>query len=138
MDATSVSSRGEESLCIFVVDDNEDAAVMLAELLSLVGYRVHAFHSGRDAVEAATDLQPAAAILDIGMPVMDGIEVAKHLRQVSSHTFLIACTAWGAPADLARTSAAGFDRHLVKPVDFDQVMRVLEDVPEQARSQRRC
>jgi CheY-like chemotaxis protein len=114
---------------VFVVDDNEDAAVLLAELLQAFGHRVHAFFDGPSALEAAATLRPAVAVLDLGMPGMHGYDVAKHMRRISPHILLIACTGWGAARDRARAKAAGFDHHLVKPVGIQELLTLLSTIP---------
>jgi CheY-like chemotaxis protein len=120
--------RKSSPLSVFVVDDNEDAAVMLSELLRTFGHRVHTFFDGQSALDVAGELRPRAAVLDIGMPRMHGYELAKRLREISPHTVLIACTGWGAAHDRARAKASGFDHHLVKPVGIDELRNVLNGV----------
>ncbi|HVX12671.1 MAG TPA: ATP-binding protein [Pirellulales bacterium] len=119
-------NSGGESRRIFVVDDNADAAHTLTELLRLAGHQVQTFHDGRSALAAAPVAAPEVVLLDLGMPEMDGLEVARRLRRVPStaQSLLIAVTGWGQAADRERTQSAGFDHHLVKPVD-SRVLREL-------------
>ncbi len=106
-------------LRILVVDDNVDCALTLAALLSLYGHEVCTAHDGLNALEEMSRFRPDVAILDIGMPRMNGYSVATHIRSRSNETqpLLIAVTGWGQEEDRRRTKAAGFDHHLVKPVD---------------------
>jgi CheY-like chemotaxis protein/anti-sigma regulatory factor (Ser/Thr protein kinase) len=111
---------------ILVADDNEDAATMLAETLRLASHDVRVAHHGESACRVATDFRPEVAILDIGMPVMDGYEVAIRLRkQFGSAIRLLALTGWGQEVDRLRAAEAGFDRHLTKPVDIGELHRAI-------------
>jgi PAS domain S-box-containing protein len=118
------------SLRVLVVDDNVDAAESLAVLLRSAGYETRTAHTGPEAVAAAEE-RPAAVVLDIGLPGMDGYEVARKLRQApeTSQTKLIALTGYGQDADRERARAAGFDHHLTKPVQFDVIERLLASIP---------
>ncbi|QJX01190.1 hybrid sensor histidine kinase/response regulator [Frigoriglobus tundricola] len=104
---------------LLVVDDNVDAAESLATLLGLGGHEVRVAHGGTDALAVATDYRPEMVFLDIGMPGMDGYEVARRLRTLPGlgRAVLVALTGWGSPDDRRRTTEAGFDHHLVKPVE---------------------
>jgi CheY-like chemotaxis protein len=103
------------------VDDNVDAAQGLALLLRAEGHKVRTAHDGPTALTAAREFRPEAVLLDIGMPRMDGYEVARRLRQECGleKVVLAAMTGYGQAADRHRSSEAGFDLHLVKPVDPD-------------------
>ena len=100
-----------------VVDDNKDAAVSLAMLLRLQGHEVRVAHDGAAALELAKAYRPALIFLDIGMPSMDGFEVASRVRRTPGleRTVLVALTGWGQQEDRRRTAEAGFHHHLVKP-----------------------
>ena len=106
---------------ILVVDDNIDAADSLGIMLSYSGHEVRVVYSGREALTAACEFTPDAMILDLGMPEMDGYEVARAVRSDPTlrRTRLIALSGYGQAEDRRRTSEAGFDEHLVKPVIFD-------------------
>lgn len=108
---------------ILIVDDNVDAAITLAELLRAFGAEVRTANDGESALRAASDEVPAAVLLDIGMPGMDGLEVARRLQTAcpDSGTVLIALTGWGQPNDKEATRAAGFAYHWVKPVTLEQL-----------------
>ncbi len=111
--------HAEESMRILVVDDNVDAADSTAMLLSLDGFEAHSVHSAQAALEAVVSLKPDVVLLDIGLPEMDGYDVARRLRALSSgeSPAIIALTGYGQPADRARAASAGFDEFLVKPVE---------------------
>jgi PAS domain S-box-containing protein len=107
------------SLRILIVDDNMDAADSIAMLLSMEGHETRAVHTARAALLAVPDFKPEVVLLDIGLPEMDGYEVARRLRaQNGRHRMrLVAVTGYGQPADRRRAHAAGFDEHMVKPVE---------------------
>lgn len=110
---------------LLVVDDNEDAAELIAELLRSHGYEVAVAHDGPEALERAHREPPTLAVLDIGLPVMDGIELGTRLRALRP-TILIAVSGYGQAVDRARTKAAGFASHHVKPVDFGELLATIE------------
>ena len=112
---------------ILVVDDNQEAADSLAALLRSMGARTSVAYSAEQAIALADAARPAVGILDIGMPGMDGCDLARHLRSDPAHArmLLIALTGWGQPDDRLRVSAAGFDHHLLKPVDTDEMLSLL-------------
>ncbi len=97
-------------------------------LLELMGYEVHVEHDGPSAVRAALKMIPEVALIDIGLPGMNGYEVARELRQHPEleHMVLVAQTGWGQEEDRQRSRAAGFDYHLVKPVDHFALQNVLK------------
>ncbi len=111
---------------ILVVDDNEDSALMLSEVLKVKGYQTRTAHDAPAALLLAAEFCPELAFLDIGLPVMDGYELAALLRQIPSlkGIRLIALTGYGQESDRQRTAAAGFERHLVKPVDLAVVEEI--------------
>jgi signal transduction histidine kinase/DNA-binding response OmpR family regulator len=122
-------TRGTPSLRVLVVDDNVDAAESLALLLRMMGQVVRTVHDGVSALGAAESFQPDVVLLDIGLPRMDGYEVARQLRQRGlTDTLLVAVTGYGQEADLARSREAGFDRHLVKPVDPDTLAELFSSL----------
>src|SRR5262249_37297061 len=108
---------------ILVVDDNEDAAELLASALEIMGYTVRVAHDGPQALKVAAELDPDLALLDIGLPVMDGYELARRLQDEPGlrRGPLVAVTGYGQPADRRRSEAVGFAAHLVKPVDIERV-----------------
>jgi PAS domain S-box-containing protein len=114
---------------IMVVDDNVDAAETLGMLLGVYGHTVEVFHDPASALAAAQRLRPDLAVLDIGLPVLDGYELAARLRALlGAHPCrLIALSGYGQDSDKARSAAAGFERHLVKPITPDQVARLAAD-----------
>jgi CheY-like chemotaxis protein len=114
-------------LRILVVDDNQDSAISMTLLLELQGHEVHVAHAGQTALRVATDKRPDVILLDIGMPGMNGYEVARQLRAQDefADTLLVAITGYGRASDVKQTQSAGFDHHLVKPVDYDKLQAVL-------------
>ena len=112
---------------ILVADDNQDAAESLTLQLQLAGHDVRTVHDGLEAIEVAKTFKPHIVLLDLGMPKMDGYETARTLRLRSwgKSATLIALTGWGQQQDRRRTSEAGFDIHLVKPVSEVQLFRAL-------------
>jgi PAS domain S-box-containing protein len=115
---------------VLVVDDNADAADSIAMLLSLEGHEVLSVHAAHDALEAAQSFRPHLVLLDIGLPGMDGYEVARRLRsQQIERMRIVAITGYGQPSDRDRTRAAGFDQHLVKPIDPDTLHSLLGSMP---------
>jgi len=116
---------------LLVVDDNQDAADSLAMLLRLQGHEVRVAHSGMAALEMTKGYKPGAVFLDIGMPGMDGYEVARRLRQQPGleNVVLAALTGWGQHEDRRRTADAGFDHHLVKPPEPKAVEGILAELP---------
>jgi CheY-like chemotaxis protein len=121
---------------IVLADDNRDAADSLAMLLELDGHEVFVGYSGNQALELGRQHRPEVAILDIGMPDMNGYDVARTARREDwgKTTFLIALTGWGQAEDRDKARAAGFDRHLTKPVDPDRVHEILKTFLESRRS----
>ncbi len=121
---------------VLVVDDNMDAADMFAMTLQIFGYQVQATYSGQTALDAAVEYQPDFVLLDIGLPDMNGYEVAQRLRQQpnAKDVWLIAVTGYGQDSDRQRSQEAGFDYHLVKPVELQKLQDLLATLAKQPRS----
>ncbi|HVU49064.1 MAG TPA: ATP-binding protein [Polyangia bacterium] len=119
---------------ILIVDDNHDAAETLAEVLVDMGYAVMVAHDGPEALSIAGAFHPRIALVDIGLPVMDGYELARRLRsdEQTKDLHLVAVTGYGLEADRRRAKDAGFERHLVKPVDLDVLERVVGELRSQS------
>ncbi|HWH42233.1 MAG TPA: ATP-binding protein [Usitatibacter sp.] len=113
---------------VLVVDDNEDAADSLGMLLEFLGAEVKVVHDGKSALEAMKTFRPAVVLLDLGMPGMSGLEVARRMREDPEFrkTTLVAVTGWGQREDRRRTHEAGFDYHLVKPADVGALQSILK------------
>jgi CheY-like chemotaxis protein len=113
---------------VLVVDDNRDSADTLAMLLELMGHEVRTAHDGLQALEAGNAFEPQVVLLDIGLPKMNGYEVARRMRDSGwgRAARLVALTGWGQPEDERKAAEAGFDRHLVKPVDESVLEQVLK------------
>ena len=112
---------------VLVVDDNEDAADSLATLLGVMGYAVRVAYDGPEAITAADEFAPHAALLDIGLPKLSGYDIARHMRATrGTDVLLVAITGWGQEDDRRRAREAGFDHHFTKPADFDLLLALLE------------
>jgi CheY-like chemotaxis protein len=113
---------------ILVVDDNRDSADSLARLLELMGHQTTIAYDGPSAVASAEEFRPEVMLLDVGLPGLDGYEVARRIRAQpwGKDITLIAATGWGQPEDRRRSREAGFDHHMVKPVDLDDLGKFLE------------
>lgn len=114
-----------DSLRVLIVDDNVDAAQMLAWLLEELGCCTEVAYDGRTAIELAREFEPQLALLDINLPEMDGYELATHLREELDGVRLVAVTAYGQPSDRRRSRQAGFEAHLVKPLDVNELAPLL-------------
>ena len=111
---------------VLVVDDNEDAATSLSMMLGMLGYEVRVAHDGLEAVRAADEFVPEAALLDIGLPHLSGYDVARHIRsRQGDEVLLVAITGWGTAEDVKRSQDAGFDHHFTKPADPDRLRQIL-------------
>jgi CheY-like chemotaxis protein len=111
---------------VLIVDDNIDAAATLNELMRSLGHATQVVHDGQQALLIAEQFKPDVVLLDIGLPGMNGYEVARRLRQGGRAMKIIAITGWGTETDRSRSAEAGFDRHLVKPVDESELQRLIE------------
>lgn len=120
------------ALDILIVDDNADAADTLAMYLGTVGHQPHVAYEGHGALALAAEAAPDVLLLDIGLPDIDGYELAQCFRALpqTAHATLIALTGYGQHSDRARSVAAGFDHHLTKPVDVATLLRLLANVSE--------
>lgn len=119
---------------ILVADDNPDALASLAEVLKLQGHEVFSAANGTVALECAERHRPDVALLDIGMPLLDGYEVARRIRAQpwGAQVTLLALTGWGQEPDRRRSQSAGFDQHLVKPLDLARLNELLGRLPLRA------
>lgn len=115
---------------ILVVDDNAESAFVLAEILRHAGHTVETAGNGEQAVRTGPMFDPRVILLDLGMPGMDGLATARRIRQQrwGQDVILVAVTGRGLPEDRLRTEAAGFNAHLVKPVDGKELLRVIEEL----------
>jgi PAS domain S-box-containing protein len=127
-----LAAGSEHALRVLVVDDNRDSADLQAMLLHHNGHQVEAAYNGADALKAALRFRPDVILLDIGLPEIDGYEVAYRIRQqeVLNGVVLIAMTGYGQPEDRQRSQAVGFDHHLVKPAEFSELRGILASVAE--------
>jgi PAS domain S-box-containing protein len=136
--APRVAHGGLDMLRILVVDDNRDAAESLELVLRHLGAQVRVAYCGREALDCVDEEMPAVVLLDIGMPEMNGYEVARELRSRHGAALrLVALSGWGQEVDRARGRAAGFDQHLIKPADIDTLRALLDEVVGSAGPVRR-
>jgi signal transduction histidine kinase/ActR/RegA family two-component response regulator len=119
---------------VLVVDDNSDAAETLADILRELGHVISVAHDGPTALAAAAAFRPHVALLDIGLPVMDGYELARRLREQPElkRTLLFAITGYGQESDRQRSREAGFQEHLVKPIDLTHLAELIDTAPRVA------
>ena len=130
--APAAQERDQGKPSVLLIEDNEDGREMMAMMLSCYGYEVQYAEDGPRGLEAAARFRPDLALVDIGLPGIDGYEVARRLRAdpATRDIKLIALTGYGLAEDLRRVLDAGFDRHLVKPVDIDHLMEVIGSCTE--------
>jgi PAS domain S-box-containing protein len=128
---TSATIRSTTQRSVLVVDDNRDSVESLTQLLEFHGFDVHRAYDGSAAVDAFLQMEPDAVLLDIGLPGIDGREVARRIRARSARRrpILVALTGWGQDDDRRKSAEAGFDAHLVKPCDVEALIRLLRDGP---------
>jgi len=113
---------------VLVVDDNRDSAETMAMLLELDGHETVLAHDGKQAVEAAFASRPSMVLLDIGLPYMNGYEACRAMRDGGlSEALIVAMTGYGQDEDRRRSVEAGFDAHLVKPVDIADIRHLIEE-----------
>jgi PAS domain S-box-containing protein len=134
-DDAAPEAAGRGGARILIVDDNDDAAVMLSHALGAKGYETQLAHDGFQALQIAATRRPDAALLDIGLPVMDGYELAGRLREIDglADLPLVAVTGYGQESDRRRSAAAGFHHHVVKPIDLDTLFDLLALVLTRSR-----
>jgi CheY-like chemotaxis protein len=125
----AISTKTPVGRRILVVDDNTDSADSLAALLRLEGHEVQTAYDGAAGVEAATAYCPDVVLLDIGLPRLNGYDAARHIRRLpgGGDILLVALTGWGQEEDRRRSRDAGFDLHLVKPVDPVELQDILNE-----------
>jgi CheY-like chemotaxis protein len=116
---------------ILVVDDNPDSALSMAMMLSIMGHDARTAHDGESALASAETFLPEVVLLDIGLPKLNGYEVAQRIRKQAwgQSMFLIAVTGWGQDEDRQRSSEVGLNVHMVKPVEPSALEKLLADLP---------
>jgi CheY-like chemotaxis protein len=118
------------SATILVIEDNHDVAEMLAQFLTEAGYPTRIAFDGPSALQAAAEAAPEVALIDIGLPVMDGYEVCRRFTKLPNPPrLLVAVTGYGQPEDALRAREAGFHKHLIKPIDIHQVIGAIRALP---------
>ena len=130
----SSPARAESGRHVLLIEDSEDNREMMRELLEMEGFRVDVAADGEDGIEQALALRPSVALVDIGLPTMDGYEVARRVRAaLGTGITLVALTGYGHPEDTERATAAGFDAHLTKPVALDRLAALLAETEVKER-----
>ncbi|HVX61492.1 MAG TPA: response regulator [Pirellulales bacterium] len=116
---------------VLVVDDNQDSATSLAMLVGVLGAESRTAYDGPQALEVAADFRPEMIFLDIGLPIFDGYEAARRIREEpwGKTIVLAALTGWGNEEDRQRSLEAGFDHHLVKPIEINALKQLLSNLP---------
>jgi CheY-like chemotaxis protein len=137
---SSETHKPVAAMNIVVADDNVDFAESFAAMLKLHSHQVVVAHDGRNALLTIESVQPQVAFLDVGMPELNGLDVASRIRAnpEMQGIVLIAITGWGQLADRQRVQQAGFDHHLIKPIDFESALALLAAIAEQAPAQPRA
>jgi CheY-like chemotaxis protein len=127
---TEAAALSPDRRRILVVDDNADSADSLGQLLTLLGHEVRTAYDGETGVAVATAFRPDVVLMDIGMPRLNGYDAARRIREEpwGGRVVLVALTGWGQDEDRRRSQEAGFDRHLVKPVEPEAVEALLADL----------
>jgi CheY-like chemotaxis protein len=115
---------------ILVVDDNRDSADSLATMLNIMGNEVRAAHDGLEAVDLAATFKPEVVVMDIGLPMLNGFDAARRMRDQpgGNGMVIVALTGWGQEEDRRRSQEAGFDHHIVKPVDPFALEKLLDEL----------
>ena len=133
---TSYKKASSQSRKVLIIDDNEDMAECLRELLEFCGHKVVVAFNGTEGIEKARKFRPEFVLCDIGLPYLDGYEVARIFREdeLLKDSYLAAVSGYTLPEDLERSSRAGFDCHLSKPVDLDKLNKILSEIPNQQTS----
>ena len=128
---TSIMASQTSPKRVLIVDDNDDAADLVAELLQIYGYSVRTAYSGAEGINEAFAFMPHLVLLDLGMPGMDGFAVATVLRNTADYQqpYLVAYTAWNDVATKNRVMASGFDRHMTKPANFQEIVDMVAALP---------
>ena len=129
-DGSDAASESRPQRRVLIVDDNRDSADSLAMLMEITGNKTYLAHDGPEAIEAIEKHRPEVVLLDIGLPMLDGHEVCRRLRQQpwGKDIIVIALTGWGQEDDRRKSEEAGFNGHLVKPVDYDKLLELLSSL----------
>lgn len=126
MQSTSAVTDGKVIRRVMIIDDNHEVADSLAQWLSLAGHEIHTFYTGADAISKLPEIQPDIILLDIGLPDINGYEVAKKLRAIKNvpHFILVAVTGYGHPANSEVFRSAGFDEYFSKPMHANKLKSI--------------
>ena len=126
--SSEVTSFGNQSQSIVLVEDNEDARDLLRQLLEFEQFQVHTAADGLTGLDLIRSVRPHFAVVDIGLPGMNGHELAREVRRNDRSTILIAATGYGQESDREAALEAGFDEHITKPLNFDELLQLLRRV----------
>jgi DNA-binding response OmpR family regulator len=135
-ESNSTCSLLRRPLRILIVDDNQDTAISLARLMSIAGHKTHLAFDGLTAISVADTFDPDVVLLDIGLPGMSGFDVCISIRSLprGKDIAIFAVTGWGNTTDRIKSHDVGFDEHLVKPVRFEGLERLLNELGERHQS----
>lgn len=130
MHSTQATTETKPTKRVIIVDDNHDVADSLAQWLTLAGHEVHTFYRGEDVVNNLQHIAPQIVLLDIGLPDINGYDVARKLRAIPNIPYftLVAVTGYGQPADESVFRSAGFDEYFSKPMHFDKLKSIGLDI----------
>ncbi|MHB9082013.1 MAG: response regulator [Pirellulaceae bacterium] len=129
----TTTKQKQKGLCVLIVDDNRDQAHSLSMLLENSGHDSHVCHNARDCMVLLDRLRPDVVLLDLGMPMVTGYEIAEVIKSEDDlrHIRLFAVTGHGLPLDRLQTKLIGFEQHFLKPVDFEDLERCLTSIQDQ-------
>ena len=134
--ALSGGTRRAVSRSVVLVEDSDDGRITLQHLLEHAGHRVLTARDGADGVDKIVNARPDVALVDIGLPKVDGYELARRVRAAGSRTYLVAVTGYGLAADRERARRAGFDAHMTKPAATDALLAIVAEAPQRGRTHR--
>jgi two-component system, sensor histidine kinase len=136
MDSVDTPSQDAPSWRVLIVDDNVDGAYLMAAMMQMYGHQTRIAYTGQSALDTMVEFQPDFVMLDISLPDIDGYEIARRIRQNTQFkdVKLIAATGYGLESDRQKSKEAGFDHHLLKPMEPDKLPHILEKLARQSEA----